>query len=138
MVEDASGDQPPKTSTTTGTKPTPAARHAGKLAVSLRRTHTWRAWPGVTAASDKVSCCSGDITDTSKAAWRPRLQLGRRMSAGRALEITIMSAAHCILPLKLLGENAHDCFSASLIGGVGEQMAKGIVEKGTRHTQSVL
>ena len=35
-----------------GTHSTPAARYEGRFAESLRLTHTSRAWPGVTAASD--------------------------------------------------------------------------------------
>ena len=86
MMAIASGHQPPKVSTTTGKKSTPAARQARRLDASLRRTPTVRAWPGVVAASVMVSCCRGEITLTSSAAGRPCCQTGRRMSAGREFD----------------------------------------------------
>ena len=58
IVDMEPGAQPPSASTTIGTHSTPAARHEGRFAESLRLTHTSRE---VTAASDTVSCCKGDI-----------------------------------------------------------------------------
>ena len=86
IVAIASGHQPPSVSTTMGRKSTPAARQDGRLDVSFLRTPTLRAWPREEAASNRVSCCSGDITLTPSAAGRPRHQFGRRMSAGRVLK----------------------------------------------------
>jgi hypothetical protein len=65
MVEIASGHQPPSVSATMEMKSTPAKRQAGRLDVSFRRTPKPRAWPGEEATSARVSCCSGEITQTS-------------------------------------------------------------------------
>ena len=73
---------PPRVSATTGMKSTPAERQAEKWDASLRWTPTCRAWPGVEAVLCTVSCWRGEITCTSSAAGRPRLQVGRSMSAG--------------------------------------------------------
>ena len=43
IVPMSSGAHPPRASTTMGTHSTPAARHEGRLAESLRLTHTSRA-----------------------------------------------------------------------------------------------
>ena len=77
-----SSANPPRVSTTTGMKSTPAERQAERWNASLRWIPTCRAWPGVEAALCKVSCWRGEITCTSSAAGRPRLQVGRSMSAG--------------------------------------------------------
>ena len=82
MMKMVSSASPPRVSATTGMKSTPAERQAERCCVSLRRTPTCRAWPGVEAAPCKVSCCRGEITWTSNAAGQPRLQVGRSMSAG--------------------------------------------------------
>ena len=76
IVAMASGHQPPSVSTTMGRKSTPAARQDGRLDVSFLRMPTLRAWPGEAAASNRVSCCSGDIILTSSAAGCPRHQCG--------------------------------------------------------------
>ena len=86
MVEMVSSARPPSVSATKGTKSVPEERQAERLEASLRWTPTCRAWPGVRAASATVRTCSGLITCTSRAAGRPRLQLGRKTSAGRACE----------------------------------------------------
>ena len=80
MVEIVSSARPPSVSATKGTKSVPEERQAERLEASLRWTPTCRAWPAT------VRTCSGLITCTSRAAGRPRLQLGRKMSAGRACE----------------------------------------------------
>ena len=82
----ASGHQPPRVSTSIGRKSTPDARHAGRFVVSFLQIPTLRAWPGKEAASTRVSCCIGEITPTSSAAGKPRIQFGRSMSAGRVYE----------------------------------------------------
>ena len=82
MMKMVSSASPPRVSATTGMKSTPAEWQAERCDVSLRRTPTCRAWPGVEAAPCKVSCCRGEITWTSNAAGQPRLQVGRSMSAG--------------------------------------------------------
>ena len=82
MMKMVSSASPPRVSATTGMKSTPAELQAERCCVSLRRTPTCRAWPGVEAAPCKVSCCRGEITWTSNAAGQPRLQVGRSMSAG--------------------------------------------------------
>ena len=76
--------RPPRASTTRGTKSIPEKRKAERLFVNFLCTPTWRAWPGVSAASVVVSSCSRWMTSTSKADGRPRLQQGRKMSPGRA------------------------------------------------------
>ena len=81
MVEMVSSTNPPRVSATTGMKSTPAERQAERWDASLRWTPTCRAWPGVEAASCKVCCWRGEITWTSSAAGRPRLQVGRSTSA---------------------------------------------------------
>ena len=82
MVEMVSSERPPRVSMTKGTNSSPTERQAERLETSLRRTPTWRAWPGVDAASARVCCWRGEITWTSTAAGRPRFQLGSRISAG--------------------------------------------------------
>ena len=47
MVEMVSSEKPPKVSITKGTNSTPTEREAERLETSLRRTPTWRAWPGL-------------------------------------------------------------------------------------------
>ena len=59
MMKMVSSASPPRVSATTGMKSTPAERQAERCDVSLRRTPTCRAWPGV-EASCKVSCCRGE------------------------------------------------------------------------------
>ena len=54
MVEMVSSERPPRVSMTKGTNSTPTERQAERLETSLRRTPTWRAWPGVDAASARV------------------------------------------------------------------------------------
>ena len=82
MMALESSANPPRVSATTGMKSTPAERQAERWDASLHWTPTCRAWPGVEAALCKASCWRGEITCTSSAAGRPRLQVGRSMSAG--------------------------------------------------------
>ena len=87
MLMTASEDQPSKASTTMGIKSMPAERQVDRWEESLCWVHTWSAWPGNDAAPDIVSCWRGEITEMSRAAWCPWLQLGRRMSAGHEQEL---------------------------------------------------
>ena len=87
MVEMVSSASPPSASTTMGMKFIPTERQAERCEVSLRWTPTCRAWPGVEAASPTVGCYSGEMMWTSRAAGRPWLQVGRRMSAGLEREL---------------------------------------------------
>ena len=80
---------PPRVSTTMGIKVTPTDRHESEWAAVFLSSPTCRACPGLVAAAESVSCCSGDITWTSRAAGRPLFQLGRKMSAGRLQELGI-------------------------------------------------
>ena len=49
----------------------------------FRDSPTCSAWPGEAAAPWMVRRWSGQMTEISKAAGRPRSQFGRKMSAGR-------------------------------------------------------
>ena len=60
-------------------------------------------------------------TDGKVSTLRMRMKQRHRLHA-------IYILKHFPPPLKLLGESARDCFSASLIGGVGEQMAPKVFE----------
>ena len=110
-----SSANPPRVSATTGMTSTPAERQAERWDASLRWTPTCRAWPGVEAALCKVSCWRGEITCTSSAAGRPRLQVGRSMSAGLEWE------SGTTLGASLVGAKAADR------GSVEEDVTDGIV-----------
>lgn len=75
-------------------------RHSDRCAASLRWVPTCRAWPGVEAASSRVSCWSGEMTWMSSAAGRPWHQVGRRMSASLDCEAgttpTARNDHHCV------------------------------------------
>ncbi len=89
MVEMKSSAKPPRVSATRGTHDRPASRQYWRLEASLRWTPTCRACPWVCAASDRVRGWRGEMTWTSRA---PLDQLGRRTSAGRALDSAIRGA----------------------------------------------
>ena len=55
----------------------------------FRDSSTCNAYPGVVAAPWMVRCWSEQITEMSKAAGRPRSQLGKKMSAGRDWQLGI-------------------------------------------------
>ncbi len=92
MVEMKSSARPPRVSATRGMHVRPIERQLWRLEASLRWTPTWRAWPWVHAASDIVRDWRGEMTWTSRAAWRPLVQLGSRTSAGREAESGISLA----------------------------------------------
>ena len=74
IVKMESSERPPRVSATRGmhVHSAPTARQAERLEASLRRVPTCKAWPGVKAASARVSCWRGEITCTSRAAGRLR------------------------------------------------------------------
>ena len=65
MVWTVSSARPPRVSATRGMNSMPTERRAERLEASLCCTPTWRAWPGVTAASEIVSWCRELIKVTS-------------------------------------------------------------------------
>ena len=73
--------QPPRDPTTKGTNGTPTERQASAWVAIFLFSPTERAWPWVVAAPVIVSACMVEITVTSSAAGRPRLQCGRYRSA---------------------------------------------------------
>ena len=87
IVKIESSERPPRVSATRGMHSAPAARQAERLEASLRRVPTCKAWPGVKAASARVSCWRGEITCTSRAAGLPWHQFGSDMSAGLEREL---------------------------------------------------
>ena len=64
----------------------------------LRRVNLTHTLPGVTAASDTVCCSKGVMTATSMAACWPQHQLGKRMSAWRALQLGTTPGASFLCP----------------------------------------
>ena len=78
--------QPPRVSVTRGTKETPTAWQEALCEAIFLSSPIDKAWPWVDAAPCRVSCCIVEITETSRAAGRPRSQLGRKISAGRDWE----------------------------------------------------
>ena len=83
MVEHMSSFQPPKASTTRGTKSTPAERQCSAWAALFLFSATCRAWPATEEAPDNVNCCNGEITVTSRAVGWCLTQFGMKISAGR-------------------------------------------------------
>ena len=94
MVEEASGAQPPNTSATTGTNSISAALHAGRLAESLRRTHTWRGL--VSQQPQPELAAAAEISPTRPADhdsnWEEHQQ-------GRALELGTIPGASFLGPM---------------------------------------
>ena len=81
--------RPLNVSATTGRKSIPADRQAERWEDSFHLKPTWMAWPGLEAASSRVCSCRGKMPCPSRAAGRPQLQLGRKMSASLESELVM-------------------------------------------------
>ena len=78
----AKADQPPSVSTANGKKLIPCSSQFFSCFEHLRSSATSRDAPGVSAARERRDNCNGDVTVTSKAAGRPALQVGTKISPG--------------------------------------------------------
>ena len=79
----------PRDSKSNGMKDMPAEAQGAWCRSLFRDSPTCSAYPGVAAAPWMVRRWSEQMTEMSKAAGRPRFQLGRKMSAGQDWQLGI-------------------------------------------------
>ena len=81
----ASFPQAPYVSMTIETHTHPRSEHLGSLAWCFLDSVAQAAAVADTPASNKITGFSGEVMDTSNAAFLPKNQLGSKMSAGQVL-----------------------------------------------------
>ena len=125
IVKFVSSATPPKVSITKGMKSIPTKQQPKSWEDSFHSTPTWMAWSRLEATSPRVCCCRGKMTCTWTAAGTPRLQLGRKISAGLAslvedleytlIELSLHTELHRRLNLRChcVGKCSHHCHHSS-------------------------